>query len=172
MFSIITTYYKSKNITRKERNNLRFLFPKLTKLLIIYIVYIIPFKDYINKTYYNLENAKTPYLLIKNNKVLTSSIINRILQKESSLYFREPLTISSFRRIINYIIKIKLKKNLDYNSSSTNNSSSSNNLIEDKQSNRSTKVSFNYYLNINNIFNNYNNNNKEINKVKSFSIDY
>ena len=169
MFSIITNYYKSKNITRKETSNLRFLFPYFSKLLIIYLVYIIPFKDYINKNYFNLNEYSSPYLLTKNNKVLTSVIITRILKQESSLFFREPLIISSYRKIINYIIKLKLKENIDYYNSSSNSNSS--NLIEDKQSNRSTKTSFNYYLNISNIFNN-NNNIKEINKIEEFSIKY
>ena len=169
MFSIITNYYKSKNITRKETSNLRFLFSYFSKLLIIYLVYIIPFKDYINKNYFNLNEYSSPYLLTKNNKVLTSVIITRILKQESSLFFKEPLIISSYRKIINYIIKLKLKENINYYNNSSNSNSS--NLIKDKQSNRLTKTSFNYYLNISNIFNN-NNNIKEINKIEEFSIKY
>ncbi|KAF2206143.1 hypothetical protein CERZMDRAFT_4826, partial [Cercospora zeae-maydis SCOH1-5] len=47
VFTIVTDYYKSKNITRKEKTNIRFLPPKLSKLIIVYILYIIPFKEYI-----------------------------------------------------------------------------------------------------------------------------
>lgn len=173
MFSIITNYYKSKNITRKETNNLRFIFPYFTKLLIIYLVYITPFKDYINLNYYNNSNSNNYYLLNKDNKVLTTSNINRILKQESSRYFREPLIISSYRRIINYIIKIKLKNTIELDSiSNTSDSSNNNNYIEDKQSNRSTKVSLKHYLNIGNIFNNYSNNYKEIQKVENFSLEF
>ena len=48
IFTISTNYYKSINITRKEKTNIRFLPPYLSKLIVIYIVFIIPFNNIVN----------------------------------------------------------------------------------------------------------------------------
>lgn len=167
LFTITTDYYKSKNITRKEKLNIRYIPPILSKILLVYIIYIIPFKEYILKEYYNLEDYNTPYLLVKDNKLLTSYNITTILKKESSLYFNKGLTLYSYRKIINYIIKTKFN-NKDYFSSSDTNISDN---IEDRQANRSTKTSFNYYFNTGSYFSNLNNI-YNLNKIKEFSILY
>ena len=133
LISISTSYYKSFNITRKEKNNLRYLLLLLSKIIIIYIVYIIPFKEYILKVHFNLEDYNTPYLLVRDNKTLPSNSISRILKRETSLYFNKGLMLASYRKLINYIIKVKIKEK-EYNSSSSSDSNIEDN-IEDRQSN-------------------------------------
>lgn len=167
ILTITTDYYKSKNITRKERVNIRYLPPLLSKLIVIYILYIIPFKEYILEEVYNLENYNTSYLLVKDNKPLTSNVISRVINKESSRLFNKGLTLSSYRKIINYIIKTRFD-NLDYFSSSNDNLSDK---IEDKQSNRSTKTSYNFYFNIGSFFTNYKSL-ESLTKIKEFSFTY
>lgn len=167
ILTITTDYYKSKNITRKEKVNIRYLPPLLSKLIVIYILYIIPFKEYILEEVYNLANPNTPYLLVKDNKPLTSNVISRIINKESSRLFNKGLTLSSYRKIINYIIKTRFN-NLDYFSSSNDNLSDK---IEDKQSNRSTKTSYNHYFNIGSFFTNFKNL-ESLSKIKEFSFTY
>jgi superfamily II DNA/RNA helicase len=166
-FTIITDYSKSNNITRKERLNTRFLPPLLSRLLVVYIVYIIPFKEYILKEHFNLEDPTTPYLLVKDDTILSTYNISSILKRESSLFFSKGLTLYSYRKIINYIIKTKFN-NSDYFSSSNSNLSDN---IEDKQANRSTKTSFNFYFNIGSSFSNLNNI-YNLKKIKDFSILY
>lgn len=165
LFILTTDYYKTQNITRKENINVRLLPPRLSKIVLIYLITIIPFRDYIYKEYYNNLTYNNPYLLFRNNTYLPSNIISNRLKKETSLYFREGLTIKSYRKIINYIIKTKFNA-YDYNSSS----SSDPNLIEDKQANRSTKVSFNYYFNIDSYFTSKNT--LEIKELREFSFRY
>lgn len=148
-FSITTTYKKTYNITRDEAPNLRYIPPNLSRLLFIYLVIIVPFKDYIYRFHFRSDNYSSAYLFTRDNKPITANTISRVLKKESSTLFDEGLTIESYRRIINYIIKIKLET-LDYSSSEDSNDD----LIEDKQANRSTRTSLNHYLNIGNTFNN------------------
>lgn len=167
VFTIVTDYYKSKNITRKEKTNIRYIPPNLSRLIIVYILFIIPFKEYINQKIYSLDDYNTPYLLVQDTKVLTTSILSTTLERESSLLFRKGLTLSSYRKIINYIIKTKFNNNNYYSSSEDEN----NDLIEDIQANRSTKTSYNYYFNIG--FNFKGSNNLAlISKVKDFSLAY
>lgn len=167
MFTINTSFYKSLNITRKEQENLRFIPPNLSSLVIVYILYIVPFKEYLNTSYFNLEDPMSPYLLVKDNKPLTTNIISRTLNKESSKLFTKGITLSIYRKIINFIIKTKLN-NSSYLSSSPSNSSD---LVEDKQANRSTKTSYKHYFNLVTFSNSF----KDLSyayKVKEFSISY
>ena len=170
LISITTNYSKTKNITRKEKSTLRFLSPRLSKLLIVYILYIIPFKEYILEYYYNNPNFSTPYLLVKDSTVITTNTLSRILKRESALLFRKGLTIKPYRKLINAILKMKLN-NLSYNSSSNESSSNKEDLIEDRQANRSTKISYNYYFNIGTFFTK-SNNLDTIAKTKEFSIKF
>ena len=128
MFRINTNYYKSKNIKQKDILNYYYISLRLSKITLIYLLTIIPFKDYIYKNYYKEENYSSLYLFTKNNYILESNIISNRLELESSKYFRKGLKLKSYRKIINYIIKIKFNNNL-YNSDS---SSSNSDLIEDK----------------------------------------
>lgn len=170
LISITTNYYKSKNISRKEKTNLRYLSPRLSRLLIVYILYIIPFKEYILDKYYNNPNSSTPFLLVKDSTPLDTNSISRALKRESSLLFREGLTLKSYRKLINVIIKTKLD-NYSYDSSSRESNSSNEDRIEDKQANRSKKVSLNYYYNVGSFFTK--SSNLEVTrKTKEFSIKY
>jgi hypothetical protein len=104
---IITNYYKSYNITRKEKENLRFLNKDFNIILIYYLVYIIPLYYYFNIKYLRLTSI-SPYLLENKGVTINSTSLSNTLFKMSSLYFREGLTINSYRHLINYIIKEKL----------------------------------------------------------------
>lgn len=164
IFRINTDYYKSKNIKQTDTNNYRFIPPKLSKITLIYLLTIVPFKDYIYKNYYKVSDYSSPYLFTKNNRILEANIISNRLEIESSKFFRRGLKLKSYRKIINYIIKTKFN-NTTYNSSDSSNDSD---LIEDKQANRTTRTSFNYYYNINGESVNL----IELNKIKKFSILY
>ena len=47
MFFITTEYNKIKNITRKDRLSYRYIIPILSRIIIVYIVVILPLRDYI-----------------------------------------------------------------------------------------------------------------------------
>ena len=167
IFTITTDYYKSKNISRKEKLNIRYLPPLLSRILVVYILYIVPFKEYILKEVYNIDEASTPLLLVKDDKALSTNLLSRVLKRESSRFFNKGLTLSSYRKIINYIIKTKFDNN-DYYSNSESDLSDR---VEDKQSNRTTKTSYNHYFNIGSYFSNLNNVDS-LTKIREFSFKY
>ena len=133
---ITTNYYKSYNITRKNKENIRFLNKDLSTILIYYLVYIIPLYYYFNIEYLEEPNL-SPYLLENKGKTISSTSLSTTLYKFSSSYFREGLTINPYRHLINYIIKerlgysIDLEENLEEEEEDT---------IIDLLANRSTKV--------------------------------
>lgn len=93
LIGITTTYFKGANITRKEKDNLRYLPPLLGKIVIVYITYILPFKELIAKEVFRLENPQTPFLLVKDTKEIESTNLSNILKRESSKFFKQGLTI-------------------------------------------------------------------------------
>ena len=122
---INTTYHKSYNITRLDSNNIRFLSPRLSNILKLYLLIVIPFYKFIAIEYLNLEEI-SGFLLEENNTRFTSSRLSNILSKESNSFLLNSLTLNPYRHLITYIIKNRL--DLDYNSSSN---SEDENLIED-----------------------------------------
>ena len=132
---INTTYHKSYNITRLDSNNIRFLSPRLSNILKLYLLIVIPFYKFIAIEYLDLKEI-SGFLLEENNTRFTSSRLSNILSKESNSFLLNSLTLNPYRHLITYIIKNRL--DLDYNSSSN---SENENLIEDIQANHSTKTS-------------------------------
>lgn len=134
MFLITTNYYKSYNITRKDKDNLRFLPSKLTNILLYYLVYIIPLY-----TYFNIEYLKdtrfSPYLFKEKGKPISSTILSNTLFKESSRVFRDGLSLNPYRHLINYLIKEKL----GYNTTLQEDEDEEQDIV-DTLANRSTKV--------------------------------
>jgi len=107
LMEISTSYYKSYNITRKNKINIRFLSPTLSIILFYYLIYIVPFYDYLNIYYLNKEEVS--YLLLEDRgKPFTGATISNTLFKESSAFFREGLTLNPYRHLINYILKERL----------------------------------------------------------------
>jgi len=132
---INTTYHKAYNITRLDSNNIRFLSSKLSNILKLYLLIVIPFYKFIAIEYLNLEEI-SGFLLEENNTRFTSSRLSNILSKESNSFLLNSLTLNPYRHLITYIIKNRI--NLDYSSSSN---SEDENLIEDIQANHSTRTS-------------------------------
>ena len=131
---ITTNYYKSYNITRKDKENLRFLNKDLSTILIYYLVYIIPLYYYFNIEYLGLIKL-SPYLLENKGTTISSTTLSNTLFKISSSYFREGLTINPYRHLINYIIKEKLGYNINLEEEEEEEDN-----IVDLLANRSTKV--------------------------------
>jgi superfamily II DNA helicase RecQ len=142
---ITTNYYKSYNITRKDKENLRFLNKDLSTILIYYLVYIIPLYYYFNIEYLGLIRI-SPYLLENKGSIISSITLSNILFKISSSYFREGLTLNPYRHLINYIIKEKLNYNINLEEEEEEEEDN----IVDLLANRSTKVgNLNYSRDLN-----------------------
>lgn len=153
LFRIETTYYKSLNISRKAKSSIRFLPRNLTNTLLIYLLIIDPFIEFIRITYFKIETLPIPNLLVTNKNTPISSItLSNLLKKVSSNILSKGLTIKPYRQLISRIIKTRLNYNIDISSSENED------LIEDKMSNRSTKTSYNNYS-------------RDINLGKSINLD-
>ena len=109
---ITTSYYKSYNITRKNKENIRFLNKDLSIILIYYLVYIIPLYDYFNIEYFKITTLSS--LLLENKgESISATSLSTSLYRFSSSYFRNGLTLNPYRHLINYIIKEYLGYNID-----------------------------------------------------------
>lgn len=146
MFLVVTDYYKTKNITRRERQSKRYLPPKLSRLLLLFLVFIVPFRDYIFTAYYGEEEFNNPYLFARTSTYISRNGFTNRLKAESSHLFRSGLAVASWRRIINFIIKTRIGINGRPEDSNSEGSDSKGDLIEDRQANRSTRISLQYYL--------------------------
>jgi superfamily II DNA helicase RecQ len=132
---ITTSYYKSYNITRKNKENIRFLNKDLSTILIYYLVYVIPLYYYFNIEFLEVTTL-SPYLLENKGKPISSTTLSTTLYKISSSYFREGLTINPYRHLINYIIKEYLGYNIDLEEEEEEEEDN----IIDLLANRTTKV--------------------------------
>ena len=170
MFFVTTNYSKTDNITRKERLNYRYLTPTLSRIIIIYVAAVLPLRDYIYRQHYRDEQYDNPYLLGRNEGSVSSYSISLRLQKETATCFRKGLSLQAWRKIINFIIKTKMHA-IPLEPDDSSDSSDDDDLIEDKQANRTTKVSFNYYFN-SEFFVNSSVTPKDLNALREFSIRY
>ena len=170
MFFVTTDYNKTNNITRKERVSYRYLTPMLSRIIIIYVAAVLPLRDYIYRQHHRDERYDNPYLLGRNQGSVSSYSISIRLQKETATSFRKGLSLQAWRKIINFIIKTKMHASpLDPDDSSD--SSDDEDLVEDKQANRSTRVSFNHYFN-SEFFVNSTVTPKDLSALREFSIRY
>lgn len=170
MFFVTTDYNKTNNITRRERVSYRYLTPVLSRIVIIYVAAVLPLRDYIYRQHYRDEQYDNPYLLGRNQGAVSSYSISIRLQKETATSFRKGLSLQAWRKIINFIIKTKMHASpLDPDDSSD--SSDDEDLVEDKQANRTTQVSFNHYFN-SEFFVNSTVTPKDLSALREFSIRY
>lgn len=145
LIKISTIYYKSFNITRKEKENIRFLPRELTIIVLYYLILYIPLYKFIRREFLE-EKTISPLLLEYNNKELNSSSISSLLFSISQEVYRDGITLRPYRHFINWILNEKFKT-LDLNIDS-----SDDNIKEtiNRQANRSIKVGeLNYSRTIN-----------------------
>jgi len=160
LIRLTTNYYKSYNITRINKTNFKFLCPKLSNILKIYLLIFIPLYNYINIEFYK-TNIISSYLFENKGIKYTSIRLSSILKTITLKGLGEEISINPYRHLIIYIIKNRI--NLNYNSDSSD-------LIEDIQANHSTKTSNNIYAREANISSN--SNNSLIKKSLNFNIKF
>jgi superfamily II DNA/RNA helicase len=170
MFFITTNYNKTENITRKGRSSNRYIIPMLSRLIIVLVAAVLPLRDYIYQHHYQDEAFDNPYLLARNQGSVSSYSTSMRLQKETAGHFRKGLSLQAWRKMINFIIKTKMHAT-PLDSDGSGDSSDSDDLMEDKQANRSTRVSFNHYFNAEYLANTAATP-KELNALRDFSITY
>ena len=170
MFFVTTDYNKTQNITRKDKSSHRYIIPMLSRMIVVYVTAVLPLRDYIYRQHYGDEKFDSPYLFAKTQGPISSYSISIRLQKETASSFRKGLSLQAWRKVINFIIKTKMHASpLELDRSSD--SSDAEDLVEDKQANRTTRVSFNHYFS-SEFFVNSVATPKELNLLREFSIRY
>ena len=104
---ITTHWYKSRNLARQSRPNIRFLPPNLSYMLVDYILYVIPVYYYISLEYLELDEL-SPFLFEVNGDQIRSSTLSRQLYVQSGLIFRSGLTVNPYRHLVNHILLDKI----------------------------------------------------------------
>jgi len=150
LISITTRYYKSYNITREDKENIRFLSPTLSLLVVYYLVYIIPLYEYFNIEYLERSKESFSYLLLEDRgNPISSTTLSTTLFRESSTIFREGLTLNPYRHLIDYIIKRRLGYELGILEDDLEDSNREREDLVNQLANRSTKVGrINYGLEV------------------------
>ena len=170
MFFVTTDYDKSRNITQRERKSYRYVVPMLSRMIIIFIAAVLPLRDYIYRHHYGDEMFDNPFLFARNHSSVGSYSFSIRLRRETAAHFRQGLSLDAWRKMINFIIKTKMYTTpLDPESSGD--SGDSDDLVEDKQANRTTRVSYTYYFNAEYIANSTITP-KDLNALREFSIRY
>jgi hypothetical protein len=126
LIHIVTTYYKSFNITRAEKTNVRFLSPRLSRITATYLLVFLPLYHFLN-IYHSNRKQISPDLFKNSGVRYTNVRLSSILRKESLRVLRESLTINLYRHLIKYIIKTRIINKYSFNS----NSGSDSDLIKD-----------------------------------------
>ena len=110
MFKITTDYDKRQNTTRISKENTRYIPPRLTKITLYYLLYIIPFYRWVNINIIE-RNDESADLFKINNKQITSPRLSTLLYNKSLLYFQRGLTLALYQYLIIYIIKERIRSN-------------------------------------------------------------
>ena len=132
LIRLATTYYKSYNITQAEKTNIRFLCPRLSRVLKTYLLVFIPLYHFLNIYHSNRKEISAD--LFENKGVrFTVARLTTLLGRESLRSLKERITINPYRHLIKYIIKTRINNLYE--------SDSEEDLIEDIQANHSTKTS-------------------------------
>ena len=151
LISINTTYSKSKDITKLNKYNIRFLPFRLSRVLVYYITIVCPFIYYLNFTYFKEDSIEPNLFLDKKKNIFTSYTLSSLLNKEFKAFNIEGITIKPYRHIITYIIKQRILKDKENLLTPTReNKTKYLNTIDDSLANRSTTISnLNYPRDIN-----------------------
>jgi hypothetical protein len=144
LIRLATTYYKSFNITRAEKTNIRFLCPRLGDILKTYLLVFIPLYHFLNVSYFDQKQISADLFENKGTRY-TSVRLSTVLGRESLAYLGQTLTINPYRHLINYVIKTRIRNDYQTNSIDP---------IEDIQANHTRGISdFTYSRsNINQVF--------------------
>lgn len=148
LIRITTHWHKSRNITRQNRPNVRFLPPTLSYILVYYILFTMPVYYFINLEYLQ-ERQISPFLFEINGRRIESPTLSRMLYIKSSEIFRSGLTLNPYRHLINHILLEKIGSRviefIDSSEEGIEPEVERDDSIIDLQANRSTKTGEHHY---------------------------
>ena len=163
LIQINLNYHKGVSISRKNKENIRFLPQALGDLIKIYLLLIQPFYIYLKLHVLNKDISNIDYFFKKNNKKLTTKDLIDNLILYSIELLDNSIRPTEWRHLCRYIIKNRILETGEDLSDSENE-------IEDLQSNSSTKIYNSRYARN---FTTFSNKDMDIyNKSKSLSLKY
>ena len=118
LFIVNISYYKSQGNSERRAANIRYLPPRVSYLVLLYIVLVYPFTEFLNiSTISNsrLLKAKSfiPYLFYFNNRLLDSRDLSLGLNSLSKQVLGQKLGIQIYRQVIITIIREFILESLD-----------------------------------------------------------
>ena len=143
MFMINLKYSKNQNRTRVQSKNIRFISSQASELLLIYLIFVLPFYQYIRIKILDRKTINSCHLFEIDDTNITASTISNFLNLQSNTFMNTSLKLHTNRHIMKYIIRhfIMIENFDDSNSDSDEETSK----IEDKLANHSSKTSNMHY---------------------------
>ena len=110
LFILNISYYKGQGHSKKRASNIRYLPPRVSYLVLLYIVLIYPFVEFLKLSISSVKKLlKTksllPYFFFVNNRFLDSRDLSLGLNSFSKLVLGQKLGIQIYRQVIITIIK-------------------------------------------------------------------
>ena len=120
LFIVNISYYKGQTLSEKRASNIRYLPPYLSEIILLYIVLIDPFIEFLNISLLSSKKLKSiksliPYFFFVNNKLLGSRDLSLKLNSYSSLVLGQKIRIQIYRQVIITIIKEFMLEKLNLN---------------------------------------------------------
>ena len=118
LFIINISYYKGQSLSEKKAQNIRYLPPLVSRIVLLYIVLVDPFIQFLNISLLSIKELnKTKslvlYFFFVNNNLLDSRDLSYSLSSFSNKVLGQKLNIQVYRQIIISIIKEFMLEKLD-----------------------------------------------------------
>ena len=118
LFIVNISYYKSQGNSERKAANIRYLPPRVSYLVLLYIVLVYPFTEFLNRgTLSNTRVLKAksfiPYLFYFNNRLLDSRDLSLGLNSLSKQVLGQKLGIQIYRQVIITIVREFMLEPLD-----------------------------------------------------------
>lgn len=143
MFMINLKYSKNQNKTRVQTKNIRYVSQQGSELLAIYIIFVLPFYEYLRIEVLKESTTNSCHLFEIKNEIIKAKTISSFLKNQSNRFLSTPLQLLTNRHLLKYIIRNRML--VTYLEDSDSNSDVENSKIEDKLANHSTKTSNLHY---------------------------
>ena len=103
-----TSLTKSRDSSRVSQSNIRYLPARLTKIVVYYIAFVIPFIEYLNKEILEESFLDARLFIAPSSRRITATRLSTMLRELTLKHFKGALGIKEYRHLITYIIKERI----------------------------------------------------------------
>ena len=136
-------YHKNQSKQRENKKNLRFLNKNVSNILILYLIFVQSFYEYLNLQYLNHDKYSSIHLFEVNNKIITLTQLSNFLKLKTSQLISISLRLLMTQYVILYIIRER--RQLININDDENSNSNDDDFIEYQQANHNKNTTFRYY---------------------------